>query len=201
MKNQKRGLYLVYSLNVSKDKPTCIRQGKPLYFSSKENAEDIILRFKDLFAFLYEDLTQGSSVYCIVLEEFELDSPYRYQLSTRVYSPDGLLLSDCIVPDDGPFFGRAKNSIHHGIGEVVELPYGDQLVFGIVIEQPACFNEHVKKYGFTASDDCYTIIHHPSHEVNYAHAPLVFKPTKAVSETVREDLQQAFLEFSKTEMT
>jgi hypothetical protein len=191
MKNHERGLYLVYSLNTSGEDPACIRPGKSLYFSTKEKAEEVILSFKNLYTFLYDDSSAGEHIYCIVLEEFELDSPYRYQLSTRVYSPNGLLLSDCIVPDDGPFFGRTKNRMHHDIGDVVELPYGEKLMFGIVIEQPACFNEEARSYG-TASDDCYTVIHHPSCEVNYAHAPMVFKPTRDIQETVREDLLQAF---------
>ena len=192
MKNPERRLFIVYALSTTLSEPAGIRPGKPLYFSSKETAEDVIQRFRDLYHFLYEDVVQGERVYCIVLEEFELDSPYRYQLSTSVYSPDGLLLTDSIVPDDGPFYGRSENTIHHEVGEVVELPFGDQLVFGIIIERPISFNEAAGAYGLTASDDCYTVIHHKTHEVNYAHSPMIFKPTGEVPEDVRKDLLLAY---------
>ena len=190
MKNLERRLFIVYALSTTLCEPVNIRPGKPLYFSSKETAEIVIQKFKELYHFLYEDAEER--VYCLVLEEFELDSPYRYQLSTSVYSPDGLLLTDSIVPDDGPFYGRPENTIHHEIGEVVELPFGDQLVFGIILERPISFNEAAGVYGLTASDDCYTVIHHKTHEVNYAHSPMIFKPTGEVPEDVRKDLQLAY---------
>jgi len=191
MENQQRKLFLVYSLNTFKDESARIRPGKKLYFSSIEKAEETIFKFKDLFTFLFDDL-HNEHVYCLVIEEFKLDSPYRSQLSTRVYSPDGRKLSECMVPDEGPFFGRAESLIHHEIGSVVEMPYGDQLIFGIVIGQPMSFNENACTYGLTASDDCYTVIHHQSMELNYAHSPMVFKPTREVSEEVRADLMLAY---------
>jgi len=192
MKDQNRRQFLVYSLNSSLDIAARIIPGKPLFFSSKEKAEEVILRFKDLYPFLYDEKLQGERVYCLVLEEFELDSPYRYQLSTSVYSPEGHLLSESLVPDAGPFLGRYESSIHHEIGEVVEMPFGDQLVFGIVLEQPMSFNEAAGVYGYTASDDCYTVMHHQSHEVSYVHSPMVFKPTREVPGIVKEDLVSAF---------
>lgn len=192
MKNQKWRLFLVYSLNTHVDNPVDIHPGKPLYFSSKENAENFVIRYKDYYPFLYGEIMHSERVYCLVLEEFELDSPYRYQLSTSVYSPDGKLLTDSLVPDDGPFYGRPEKSIHHDVGEVVEMPFGNQLVFGIILEQPVHFNEEAGKYGLTASDDCYTVIHHKSHELNYAYAPLVFKPSREVPEEVRKDLMYVF---------
>lgn len=192
MKEQKKRLFLVYSVNTSTDDSVRIHLGKSLYFSTKEKAEDLIKKFKDVYCFLYEDQTSAERVYCIVLEEFELDSPYRYQLSTSVYSPDGLLLSDSMVPDDGPFYGRPENLIQHKIGDVIELPYGDQLIFGIVVGQPAGLNDQVNTYGFIASDDSYAILPHSSHEVDYAFAPMVFKPTRDVPDIIRKDLEQAF---------
>jgi hypothetical protein len=199
MKQQNKEVFLVYSLNLSKEEPNRIHPGKPLYFSNREKAEEVIRQFKELYEFLYESSNPSEQVYCLILEEYELDSPYRYQLSTRVYSADGLFLSDSVVPDDGPFLGRQENRIYHEVGDIVEIPYGDQLVFGIVLEQPFCFNEDAGKYGFTASDDCYTVIHYPSHEVDYAHSPLVFKHTGNITEDIREDLQIAFRQITKSE--
>lgn len=192
MKDQNRRQFLVYSLNMSLDVSARIIPGKPLFFSCKEKAEEVISRFKYLYPFLYDEKLQGERVYCLVLEEFELDSPYRYQLSTSVYSPEGLLLCESIVPDGGPFLGRYESSIYHEIGEVIEMPFGDQLIFGIVLEQPMSFNEAAGAYGYTASDDCYTVINHPNHEVAYVHSPMVFKPTREVPDTVKEDLLFAF---------
>jgi len=191
MEKHQQRLFLVYSLNaIGKDSVT-IRPGKPLYFSNMEKAEDVIQKFEDLFTYLYDD-SQEERIYCLVLDEFELDSPHRYQLSTKVYSPKGRLLSDCMVPDDGPFLGRAKNLIHHEIGDLVELPHGDKLLFGIIIGQPMNFNEKAGMYGLTASDDCYTVLHQQSHEVDYAHAPMVFKPTREITEEVKTQLLTAF---------
>jgi len=199
MKTPAKRLYLVYSLNTSNTNQSSIHPGKHLYFSSQENAESVIRSYKELYPFLYDDEIQGEHLYCLVMEEFELDNTYRYQLSTRVYSPEGELLCDSVVPDDGPFLGRPEHTIYHEIGEVVEIPYGDKLIFGIVIEKPLCFNEDIERYAYTASDDCYTVIHHDGFEINYAFAPLVFKPTRIVSEKIREDLLSAYLQVSENE--
>lgn len=191
METPKPTLFLVYSLNIINDDALSIHPGKKLYFSQLEKAEDFILRFSENFSFLYDE-NQDEHVYCLVMDEFEMDSTYRNQLSTRVYSPEGQLISSCMVPDDGPFLGRPKMHMHHEVGDVVEFPYGNQLVFGIVVSQPMCFNEHAGEYGLTASDDCYALLHQRSPEIDYAHAPLVFKPTHEISDEVKMDLQTAF---------
>jgi len=191
MKNPKESLFLVYSINTFGKESVTIRPGKPLYFSTLEKAEEVIQNFKVLNPHLYDDV-QDEHAYCLVLDEFELDSPHRYQLSTKVYSPNGRLLSDCMVPDDGPFLGRSKKRIYHEIGDMVEMPHGDQLLFGIVIGQPMNFNEDAGTYGLTASDDCYTVIHQQSQELDYVHAPMVFKPTREIAENVRTQLLTAF---------
>jgi hypothetical protein len=192
MEQKNQGVYLVYALTLNNAEPNRIQPGKPLYFSNREKAEDVIRRYREIYHYLY-DVHAESRVYCLVLEEYALDSPYRYQLSTWVYSAEGVFLSDCVVPDDGPFFGRQKSGICHEIGEIVEMPYGERLVFGIVVEQPLCLNEENRiDYGFTASDDCYTVIQYPENEIHYAHSPMVFKPSVSISENVREELQNAF---------
>ncbi len=190
MKNEKK-LYVVYSLNVTSGANAVIKPGKLLFFSEKKRAESVISHFHELYAFLYDEETQGEKVYCLLMETFAMDSPYRYQLATRVYTPKGQLINDSLVPDDGPFMGRPESSIHHKVGDVVEVPCGDKLLLGIVVGQPISVCEVVTDYGLGASDDCYTIIQHPDMEVNYAHAPLVFKPTRTVSEEVAEALQTA----------
>jgi hypothetical protein len=200
MNQQKRGVFLVYTLNLSKEEPNRIHPGKPLFFSDIEKAETMIRQFRKQYEFLFEANNTEEQIYCLIMEEYQMDSPYRYQLSTRVYSPDGHFLSDCIVPDDGPFLGRAEHRIHHRIGDIVEVPCGEHLTFGIVLEQPPCFNEESLKYGFTASDDCYTILHYPSKNIEYAHAPLVFKPTRKVTDQVREELRSAYEMKRKNEL-
>jgi hypothetical protein len=192
MEQKEQGVYLVYALNLNKSEPNSIQPGKPLYFSNHEKAVDVIHRFHEIYPFLYSS-EADTRVYCLILEKYALDIQYRYQLSTWVYSADGLFLSDCVVPDDGPFFGRQKSGICHEIGEIVEIPYGERLVFGIVVEQPLCLNEENRiDYGFTASDDCYTVIQYPDNEIHYAHSPMVFKPSDKVSESVKSGLKQAF---------
>ena len=192
MEHSEQGVYLVYALNLNKSEPNSIQPGKPLYFSNRVIAEDVIRRYHEIYHYLY-DANAESKVYCLILEKYALDSQYRYQLSTRVYSAKGHLLSDCIVPDDGPFYGRQKSGICHEIGDIVEIPYGERLVFGIVVEQPLCLNEENRiDYGFTASDDCYTVIQYPDNEIHYAHSPMVFKPSTSVSDQVRDELQIAF---------
>lgn len=194
MKNGKE-LYVVYSLSVMSGTQTVIKPGKPLYFSSKWRAESIVKKFSELYAFLYDETYQEERIYCLVMETFALDSPYRYQLATRVYTPYGELINDCLIPDDGPFPGRPASAIHHKVGDVVEVPCGDQLLFGIVVGQPAMLCESNASYGLGASDDCYTIIQLPDLEVNYAHAPLVFKPTRTISQDVTETLQTAMASY------
>jgi hypothetical protein len=192
MEHNEKGVYLVYALNLSKSDQNGIHPGKPLYFSNREKAEDVIRNYSELYHYLY-DKNSDSRIYCLILEKYALDIDYRYQLSTWVYTADGNFLSDCIVPDDGPFLGRQKSGICHEIGEIVEIPYGDRLVYGIVVEQPLCLNEELPvDYGFTASDDCYTVIRFPDNEIHYAHSPMVFKPTTQVSEIVRKELLHAF---------
>ncbi len=195
MKNE-QALYLVYSLNVTTDQYAVIKPGKPLFFSSKTKAEDVILRYKELYSFLYDETSQGEKVYCLILETYAMDSPYRYQLATRVYTPEGRLVNDCLVPDDAPFYGRPQGSIQHQVGDLVEVPCGDRLLIGIVASQPVCLCEGNKPYGLSASDDCYTIIQHPDLEINYAHAPLVFKPSRSVEPSVYETLQTALKAYS-----
>jgi hypothetical protein len=192
MEHKEQGVYLVYALNLSKSEPNSIQPGKPLYFSTSEKAIDVIRHYREIYPFLYSS-ESDSRVYCLVLEKYALDIQYRYQLSTWVYSAEGLFLSDCVVPDDGPFFGRQKSGICHEIGEIVEIPYGEHLVFGIVVEQPLCLNEENRiDYGFTASDDCYTVIQYPDNEIHYAHSPMVFKPSTLVTDKVKDELQSAF---------
>lgn len=189
-------LFLIYPLNVSSDHQAIIKPGKPIFFSEIEKAELMIQRFKELYAFLYDETSQGERVYCLVMETFAMDSPYRYQLSTRVYTPDGILINDCMIPDDGPFYGRPTSTIQHQVGDLVEVPCGDKLQFGIVAVQPVCLCEENKPYGLGASDDCYTIIQHPDMEINYAHSPMVFKPSRMISMTISQELTEALNVFN-----
>jgi len=198
MKNEKE-LYVVYSLSVTSGTQATLKPGKPLFFSEKRRAESVIKKFNELYPFLYDEASQGERVYCLLMETYALDSPYRYQLATRVYTPTGVLINDCLVPDDGPFPGRPASAMHHQVGDVVEVPCGDMLLFGIVVGQPASVCDVSSSYGLGASDDCYTIIQHPDMEINYAHAPLVFKPTRTVSKTIEHDLKSAMESYLTSE--
>jgi hypothetical protein len=191
-------LYLVYPLIVSTLNQTTINSAKPLFFSEKNKAESMIKNFKEHYGFLYEIENQEEKVYCIVMEEYALDLTYRYQLSTRVYNENGDLLNDCMVPDDGRFIGRINTTVYHRVGDFVEIPCGDNLKIGIVAEQPLFINESNSEYNLTASDDCYTIIEHPDHLINYAHTPFVFKPQNQINEDIQQELKEALSDYSET---
>jgi hypothetical protein len=186
------GLFLVYALMIEQTQNKIIHNSKPLFFSSREKAVEIIKNYQNHFPFLYDRSQTEAIIYCLVLEHFALDSPHRYQLSTSVFSPEGVLICDSIVPDDGPFFGREKEAILHQIGEIVEVPFGNRLCYGIVVEQPVSISECKTDYGLTASDDCYGVMCYPDNEIFYAHTPLVFKPTESVSNHIRESLLSNF---------
>jgi len=188
-------LFLVYPLISSKVDKSRIYPGKPIYFSEKAKAEHLVKSFKDHFGFLYDNVIQEEKVYCIIIEEYEMDSPYRYQLSTLVYNSEGVLLNNSVTPDEGPFLGRDKSEIKYTIGDFVEIPCGEKLIVGIVAEQPLSMCEIESTYSLNASDDCYTIIQHPDLELNYAHTPLVFKPSDELNESVKNDLKNALIRF------
>ncbi len=194
---KEHNLFLVYPLISSKVDKSRIYPGKPVYFSNKAKAEQMAKTFKDHFGFLYDEVIQEEKVYCIIIEEYEMDTPYRYQLSTLVYDCDGILLNDSNTPDEGPFLGRDKTEIKYTIGDFVEIPCGEKLIVGIVAEQPLSMCEIESDYSLNASDDCYTIIQHPDHEINYAHTPLVFKPSIDINEVIKDDLKNALIRFKQ----
>lgn len=191
-------LFLVYPLNLTAGEQANIKSGKPIFFSEKVKAENLAKSFKDHYSFLYDPETQGEKVYCIIIEEYAMDSPFRYQLSTSVYTPEGELINDCMIPDDGPFLGRPESRMSHTVGDLVEIPCGERLVFGIVAEQPLCMCESNISYDLMASDDCYTIIQHPDHEINYAHSPIVFKPSRKMDDEVMNDLKGALYDYKSS---
>ena len=195
MEHHNEGIFLVYALILQKTNSNGIRPSKPLYFSNKEQAMVAVRQYADYFPFLYHGDDSEERVYCLIVECFALNLSYRLQLATWVFSPEATLLSECLVPDDGPFLGRANHTIEHRIGEIVEVPIGDQLVWGVVLEQPLCFHESNLKYGYTASDDCYTILCYPDHELHYAHAPFVFKPEIQPNSDIEATLRKAVTSF------
>lgn len=197
MKTEKT-LYLVYPLIVSTLNHTTINSAKPIFFSEKEVAESVIKNFKKYYGFLYDPENQEEKVYCIIMEEYALDFTYRYQLSTRVYNANGDLMNDCMVPDDGQFIGRVNTSVFHNVGDFVEIPCGEYLKIGIVAERPVCINESNAEYNLSASDDCYTVIEHPDHLINYAHTPFVFKPSRQINEEIQRNLKDALSDYAQT---
>jgi hypothetical protein len=194
---KEKSVYLVYSLNEISDGSLSIKAGKPLFFSDKEKAENMIAQFKERYAFLYDEKFQEEKVYCLIMEEFAMDTPYRYQLSTRVYTPEGVLINDCNVPDDGPFTGRQPSSMDHHIGDLVEIPHGDKLLFGVVAEMPVSADETNSLDNLGASDDYYTVIQHPTMEIDYAYSPFVFKPVRKIPENISCQLYEALAAYQK----
>src|SRR5665647_1115397 len=97
MEHKNQGVYLVYALNLNKSEPNSIQPGKPLYFSNRENAVDVIRRYPEIYHYMY-DVNADSRVYCLVLEKYALDFQYRYQLSTWVYSAEAVSYTHLTLP-------------------------------------------------------------------------------------------------------
>lgn len=190
MKQKDLELYLVYALMIEKTKERNVYREKPLFFSNRQKALEVVEHYQVHFPFLYESPENNHSIYCLVMEQFALDSTYRYQLSTWVFDQQGRLLCDCLIPDDGPFHGRPDESICHQLGEIVETPLGNQIFYGKIVEQPLRMNEKGNLYGLTASDDCYGVMRYPDGSIFYAHAPMVFKPTLEIDAEILRFFQE-----------
>lgn len=169
-----------------------IKRGSSLFFSSEEKAAQAAKEYKHVYACMYDPEMKGNELYCLIVEERKLDSMYKNILSTKVYSPDGKQINFSDVPDGEIFNGRKKEFVFHEPGDLVETPCGEELCLGIVLEQPPVFKENQSLYGLNSSDDSYTLIKYPSMEIDYAHAPLVFKPRYEIESAVKEQLLEAW---------
>ncbi|MCK9301125.1 MAG: hypothetical protein PHT87_00560 [Bacteroidales bacterium] len=186
-------LFSLYALSVeSKSEKKLIKRTSSLFFSSEEKAAKAAQEYKHYYACMFDPTTNAEELYCIIVEGRKLDSMYKDVLSTKVYSPEGQLLDSCELADGELFNGRKKESLFHQPGDIVETPCGEELCLGIVLGQPPVFNENQSLYGLSSSDDSYTLIKYPSMEVDYAYAPLVFKPRYMIDDAIKQQLMAAW---------
>ena len=185
-------LFDLYALSVElKSEKKLIKKTSSLFFSSEEKAAQAAKEYRHHYACMYDTMST-EELYSIIVEGRTLDSVYQDILCTKVYSPDGQLIDSCEVPDGESFQGRKKETLFHQPGDIVEIPLGEELCLGIVLGLPPLFKEDQSLYGLSSSDDSYTLLVYPSLEVDYAHAPLVFKPRYKIDEAVKQSLLLAW---------
>lgn len=186
-------LFSMYALSVElKTEKKLIKRTSSLFFSSEEKAAQAAKEYRHYYACMYDSKVSAEELYCIIVEGRKLDSIYKEVLCTKVYSPEGQLLDSCEVADGESFPGRKKESVFHQSGDLVEIPFGEELCLGVVLGQPPIFNENQELYGLSSSDDSYMLLVYPSMEVDYAYAPLVFKPRYKINEAVKQELLTAW---------
>lgn len=163
-----------------------LRQGLSLYFSDMDEAETAVRRYRDAYHFFY-DLEAGSmELYCLLLDEYELDCIYPKKLSTRVYSPQGVLKDEMKVCEDDESYGGAPAASAFLEGDIVEAPLGENLRVGIVLQCPN--RDDVEHY---------KILFYPNMEEEYVYAPLVFEPLHPVPGRVSLALQHLWAAYKE----
>ncbi len=182
-------LFNLYALSVElKSEKKLIKRTSSLFFSSEEKAAQAAKEYRHHYACVYDTTVSAEELYCIIVEGRKLDSIYNDVMCTKVYSPEGQLIDSCEVADGESFQGRKKEYVFHQPGDLVEIPFGEELRLGVVLGQPPVFKENQSLYGLSSSDDSYTLLVYPSMEVDYAYAPLVFKPRYKIDEAVKQNL-------------
>lgn len=187
-------IYALSALSTEKESSAVLSKSTVLYFSDQNRLEQAVNEYKQAYSFLYDEHDGTKELYCLMVEEYRVNTLYPQKLSTRVYSPDGVLIEDCDIPDGAHFAGRKEEQLMHKVGDIVETPYGENLCLGIVVDRPPV-QEREASYPMSASDDSYTLLLYPSMELDYAHTPLVFKPRHQVKEEIRCQLQEALAQY------
>ncbi len=189
--------FVLYALNLENRVKGELTAGESLYYSSLSKAQKAARAYRETYSFLYEPDCQRE-LYCLVLEEYQMNADFPRRLSMRVLSPEGKLVDSSFCDSDDVYRGRPESFLRHQVGDIVEVPVGDRLCLGIVLERPLSQSDLSMKaaesqceYG---ADDSYTLITYPSMEVDYVDAPLVFKPmhepTAGVSRCLKDALAQ-----------
>ena len=181
-------LFVLNALNLDRscEPEPLLRQGLSLYFSDMDEAENAVSRYQEAYHFLYDSQDASMELYCLLLDEYELDCMYPKKLSTRVYSPQGLLKEQMKVCEEGSVYGESMIVTAFLEGDLVEAPVGELLRLGIVLQTPN------KK-----DDDHYKILFYPDMEEDYIYAPLVFEPSRPVSKRISFALRQAWTAYKE----
>ncbi len=174
------------NLELCRENGSVLRQGLSLYFSNLMEAEQVIKDYRNAYRFFYEEETSSLELYCLLLDEYQMDCVYPKKLSTRVYSPDGFLKDRMRVCEEGEDYGESPVMSGFLPGDLVEAPIGEYLQTAIVVFAPS------------APDyDYYQLIVYPSMETEYVYAPLVFPPSRPLSNLLCHQLTAALKTYQK----
>ncbi len=169
-------LFVLSALNVECQQTSEHRlsMGSSLYFSNIERAESAMKNYRQSYASFYDDAAFETQLFCLILDEYELDHLHPRKISSRVFRPDleeGQRMALC-EPDP------ARDCRP---GDVVEVALGDCLYTSIVSACPSS----------TSLQDCYEVLVYPEMEKEYVASPWLFKPLFPVRAEVLAALRQA----------
>lgn len=184
-------LFVLSALNTNEECPGELQQSRLLFFSSLKQAQIAAACYRQAYSFMYECGANSKSLYCLVLEEYEMDSIFQHKLSTRVFSSEGEELDSSVSPDGVPFTGRPEKLQRYKVGDIVESTCGEHVNLGIVLERPLTEKEVARKSSDKQHDDCYKILSYPSLDVDYVHSPFVFTPKHHVDNDISSYLHEA----------
>lgn len=181
--SSENNVFILYALNVEyrPSEGALLSQSASLYFSSLEKAEEVVASYRQRYACFYDASVTDTQLYCLVVDEYEMDVLYPKKLSIRVYSPEGCMKHQMRVCEDEESYGRVLPPPQFFPGDLVEAPIGDYLHTGIVLACPIAEEENY-----------YSLLVYPSMEVEYVFAPLLFEASSPIDELAQEALQRAY---------
>lgn len=175
-------VFILYALNVEyrPSAEALLSQGASLYFSSLDRVEEMLAVYRQRYACFYDPQVTDTQLYCLVVDEYALDALFPKKLSSRVYSPDGLMKSRISVCEDEEAYERVLPAPDFMEGDIVEAPIGDYLQTAIVVACPA-----------SKAENYYTLLVYPDMDEEYVYAPLLFVPSVPPEDKVILCLQAA----------
>lgn len=181
--SSENSLFILYALNVEyrPSEGALLSQSASLYFSTLDKVEEVVASYRQRYACFYDASVTDTQLYCLVVDEYEMDVLYPKKLSVRVYSPEGSMRHQMRVCEDEENYERVLPPSQFFPGDLVEAPIGDYLHTGIVLECPAAEEENY-----------YSLLVYPSMEVEYVFAPLLFEASSPIDKQAQVALQQAY---------
>ncbi|MBO5916601.1 MAG: hypothetical protein J6Q25_06780 [Bacteroidales bacterium] len=181
--SSENSLFILYALNVEyrPSEGALLSQSASLYFSTLDKVEEVVGSYRQRYACFYDASVTDTQLYCLVVDEYEMDVLYPKKLSVRVYSPEGSMRHQMRVCEDEESYERVLPPSQFFPGDLVEAPIGDYLHTGIVLECPK-----------SKEDNYYTLLVYPELEQEYVYAPLLFEPSLSLDDRVTNVLLQAW---------
>ena len=181
--SSENSLFILYALNVEyrPSEGALLSQSASLYFSTLDKVEEVVGSYRQRYACFYDASVTDTQLYCLVVDEYEMDVLYPKKLSVRVYSPEGSMRHQMRVCEDEESYERVLPPSQFFPGDLVEAPIGDYLHTVIVLECPK-----------SKEDNYYTLLVYPELEQEYVYAPLLFEPSLSLDDRVTNVLLQAW---------